>query len=144
MKKRYKRREEIIFSQSISTYPYEEGAAKLYASFMKNNPQLEGEEIHCRVDKKEREEDYYGNGGGVEYTLIIFRWVKETEEQYQERQKAFINDTLNKFREGIFFPVRNLRSECYDIDDVEKIREGANRIFEAELEKSLEIYFNTI
>ena len=136
MNKRYKFKEDILFSQSISHYPYEEGAAKLYAAFMKNNPQLEGEEIHCRVDKKEQEEDYYGNGGGVDYTLKIFRLVKETDQEYEARQKALEDDIVNKFRDGIFFPTRNLRSDCLDVDNFENVRKKVKEVFERELEET--------
>ena len=109
---------EILLKKKLVTSNHENEAAKLYHQFLLDHPEYENK-IECIIESEEREEDHYGNGGGYEYTLIIFKWKEETEEEYNKRiseiKQNLIIEYTNKFDAilgELYFKLRKLN----DID----------------------------
>lgn len=96
----YQKKENILLQTRLCCYPPENEAAKIYSEFMIKHPELSTKDVDCRIYEEEREEDHYGNGGGVDHTLIIFTKRDETEVEYNERIKKaedeYINDYFKK------------------------------------------------
>ena len=92
---------EELFRKHLSCWPPENEAAKLYHMFLKEHPEYEDVPIRCMIDSKEREEDHYGNGGGVERTLIIYKEREETDEEYDRRIKECEDQLIDNIVEKI-------------------------------------------
>lgn len=81
-------KEIVLRREDISTYPKEEGAARVYARYMNEHPQLDMDDIKLRIESEEVEEDHYGNGGGVYHTAIIYTEASETKDEIENRVAA--------------------------------------------------------
>lgn len=92
MNKEYNTVKDILYTKLLNCYPPENQAAKLFATFLKEHPEYNINDIDCEIQEIKEEEDHYGNGGGYKRTLYIFRNRKETEEEYKTRIK--INEDL--------------------------------------------------
>jgi hypothetical protein len=101
---------EELFRKHLSCWPPENEAAKLYHRFLKEHPEYEDAPIRCIIDSKEMEEDHYGNGGGVENTLIIYREREETDEEYDRRIKECENQLIDKYSNEIVLELTHLES----------------------------------
>ena len=76
---------DVVFSKRLSCIPHEEYAAKYFHEYVINHPEEDVKNLHCEIEKVEREEDHYGNGGGYDYTFIIFKEREENPSEYAER-----------------------------------------------------------
>lgn len=76
---------EVLHSENIVLYPAENQAAKIYAKYMAEHPELDMKDINLNIDEEEREEDYHGNGGGVDRTAVVCRSHEETDWEYNQR-----------------------------------------------------------
>lgn len=101
---------EELFRKHLSCWPPENEAAKLYHIFLKEHPEYEDVPIRCMIDTKEMKEDYYGNGGGVENTLIIYKEREETDEEYDRRIKECENQLIDKYSNEIVSELAQLES----------------------------------
>lgn len=86
------KKEEILYSKSISCWPFEDYAAKEFIKWLGEHPEESVNTARMRIDKYEREEDHYGNGGGWDHYLRIYKEREETTAEYLER----INEEENK------------------------------------------------
>ena len=99
---------EVLYSKHLCCYPVENEAAKLFAEWMKNHPEYGIDDVDMKINSVEREEDYYGNGGGVDNTMIIYKTHEETDEEYKNRIEQEENSTLEFFMRRIHFDVSEL------------------------------------
>ena len=76
-----------LYSQLLNCYPHENQAAKIYAQWLKDHPDEKISDVNMRIDTYEREEDHYGNGGGYDRYVRIYKTRKETQEEYDARIK---------------------------------------------------------
>ena len=83
----FKKVKVILLTKSLNCYPPEEQAAKIYRAYMNEHEELKGKDVCLKIDSFEREEDHYGNGGGVENILNIFYYREETKEERDARVK---------------------------------------------------------
>lgn len=99
---RYKQHvDDILFSQSLNLYPAENQAAKIFAKWLSEHPEYSADDVDMRIDSYEREEDYYGNGGGYDNYVRIFKRRKETDSEYDARIAKEESESLDKFRNGL-------------------------------------------
>lgn len=77
--------EDILYSKMLSCYPFEEYAAKEYINYLKWHPEESPDTVHMRIDSYEREEDHYGNGGGYDRYVRIYKTREETDAEYKNR-----------------------------------------------------------
>ena len=99
---------EVLYSKHLCCYPAENQAAKLFVEWLKNNPEVSPDDVNMKIKSVEREEDYYGNGGGVDNTMIIFKTRKETDREYKARIKEQEELAINEFMQKIHFDVADL------------------------------------
>jgi len=109
---------EILFSKRLCCYPAVEEAAKEFAKFISEHPEYSVDDVRCFIEEKEREEDHYGNNGGVDRTLIIYRERLETKEEYDNRIRVEEDNIICKLK-GVFYnafrSVKNM-TECLPSD----------------------------
>ncbi len=86
-----------LHSQLLTCYPHENQAAKIYAQWLKDHPEENMSDINMRIDSYEREEDHYGNGGGYDRYVRIYKTRKETQEEYDARIKREEEFHLKEF-----------------------------------------------
>lgn len=99
---RYKQHvDDILFSQSLNLYPAENQAAKIFAKWLSEHLEYSADDVDMRIDSYEREEDYYGNGGGYDNYVRIFKRRKETDSEYDARIAKEESESLDKFRNGL-------------------------------------------
>lgn len=99
---RYKQHvDDILFSQSLNLYPAENQAAKIFAKWLSEHPEYSADDVDMCIDSYEREEDYYGNGGGYDNYVRIFKRRKETDSEYDARIAKEESESLDKFRNGL-------------------------------------------
>lgn len=77
--------DDILHSESLNCHPAENQAAKIFVKWLKEHPEYNETDVDMRIDSREREEDYYGNGGGYDKYVRIFKRRKETKEEYEAR-----------------------------------------------------------
>ena len=92
---------DILHSASLNCYPAENQAAKIFMEWLKNHPEYNPDDVVMRIDSYEREEDYYGNGGGYDRYVRIFKRRKETDSEYEARIAKEESESLDKFRNGL-------------------------------------------
>lgn len=109
---------DILFSKRLCCYPAVEEAAKEFAKFISEHPEYSVDDVRCFIEETEREEDHYGNGGGVDRTLIIYRERLETQEEYDNRIRVEEDNIICKLK-GVFYhafrAVKNM-TECLPSD----------------------------
>lgn len=99
---RYKQHvDDILFSQSLNLYPAENQAAKIFAKWLREHPEYSADDVDMRIDSYEREEDHYGNGGGWDQYVRIFKRREETDSEYNARIAKGESECLDKFRNGL-------------------------------------------
>ena len=129
MLQNYKEVQEVLFTKLLVLYPPENEAAKIYAEFMQKHPELNIKDINMRIDEEEREEDYYGNGGGVDRTLVIYKLRRETDGEYNERSRKERLEIVNRFLEGLNEGIRKFQSDIRRMDD-KSIQEAYGKLGE--------------
>lgn len=100
--------EKILFKKSLCCYPPENEAAKEFITWLDQHSEYDLYDVSMRIDEVEREEDYYGNGGGYDRTMVIYQYVDETPEMYKQRISQEEDAALSEFREKITHDVYNL------------------------------------
>lgn len=106
---RYKQHvDDILFSQSLNLYPAENQAAKIFAKWLSEHPEYSADDVDMRIDSYEREEDYYGNGGGYDRYVRIFKRREETQAEYDARIAKGEAESLDKFKEKLRFLITDL------------------------------------
>lgn len=106
---RYKQHvDDILFSQSLNLYPAENQAAKIFAKWLSEHPEYLADDVDMRIDSYEREEDYYGNGGGYDRYVRIFKRREETQAEYDARIAKGEAESLDKFKEKLRFLITDL------------------------------------
>ncbi len=106
---RYKQHvDDILFSQSLNLYPAENQAAKIFAKWLKEHPEYSPDDVDMRIDSYEREEDHYGNGGGWDQYVRIFKRREETQAEYDARIAKGEAESLDKFKEKLRFLITDL------------------------------------
>ena len=99
---------EVLYSKHLCCYPPENEAAKLFVEWLKKNPEVSPDDVDMKINSVEVEEDYYGNGGGVDNTMIIYKTREETDREYKARIKEQEESAINEFMQKIHFDVEDL------------------------------------
>ena len=103
--------EERFFSKSLCCYPPENEAAKIFAAWLSEHPNVSPDDVDMRIDSYEREEDHYGNGGGYDRYMRIYKYRPESDEEQKDRiadeEKEVIDDFMKNIRHEILQLVRN-------------------------------------
>ena len=99
---------DILYSESLNLYPAESQAAKIFAKWLKEHPEYSPDDVDMRIDSYEREEDHYGNGGGWDQYVRIFKRREETQAEYDERIAKGESESLDKFKEKLRFLITDL------------------------------------
>ena len=89
---------DILHSQLLTLYPPENQAAKIFVEWLKEHPEYSVKDVDMRIDSYERQEDYYGNGGGCTEYVRIFKRREETQEECDARIIEEEKKCLDKFR----------------------------------------------
>ena len=135
---------EVLHSVRLNTYPYDNQVARDYAKFMKENPQLDVNEVWCKVKCVEGTEDAYGNGGGCDRTLIIYKTRMETENEFNRRKEEALDDFAKEFDTHldsmIKTYIRKLKHMFYADEDT--VGDGCLRMRDVVIEKATSIFLN--
>ena len=106
---RYKMQvDDILHSESLNCYPAENQAAKIFVEWLKKHPEYSPDDVDMRIDSYEREEDHYGNGGGLDQYVRIFKRREETQAEYDARIAKGEAESLDKFKEKLRFLITDL------------------------------------
>lgn len=100
--------DDILHSESLNCYPAENQAAKIFAKWLSEHPEYSADDVDMRIDSYEREEDHYGNGGGWDQYVRIFKRREETQAEYDERIAKGEAESLDKFKEKLRFLITDL------------------------------------
>lgn len=95
---------DVLYTKSLSCYPPENEAAKIFVDFLEKHPEYSAKDINIRIDSEEIEEDHYGNGGGYEHTAVIFKLRNETDKERSDR----IHDDEDILINTYSYDIRNL------------------------------------
>lgn len=109
---------ETLFSKRLCCYPAVEEAAKEFAKFISEHPEYSVDDVRCFIEEKEREEDHYGNNGGIDRTLIIYKERLETQEEYNTRIRVEEDNIICRLKglfDTVFKSVKNM-TECLPSD----------------------------
>lgn len=93
--------DDILHSESLNCYPAENQAAKIFVEWLKKHPEHSPDDVDMRIDSYEQEEDHYGNGGGWDQYVRIFKRREETDSEYEARIAKGESESLDKFRNGL-------------------------------------------
>lgn len=107
---------DILLEKNLVTCHPENEAAKIYHQFLLDHPEYENC-IECNINTIEREEDHYGNGGGYENTLIIFRWKEETDEEFDKRISEIKMNLCDKYNNKFEILFQELYFELKKLND---------------------------
>ena len=99
---------DILHSASLNCYPAENQAAKIFMEWLKNHPEYNPDDVDMRIDSYEREEDYYGNGGGYDRYVRIFKRRKETDAELAARIKDEEDKVFEKFTRDVHAAIGDL------------------------------------
>lgn len=141
--------DDILHSESLNCHPAENQAAKIFVKWLKEHPEFNGTDVDMRIDSREREEDYYGNGGGYDKYLRIFKRRKETKEEYEARinseEEEKFDDFYKHVRRSVSDLIRELNLYPNVVSDeitaktdeiVNAIIEDARRCLKAKMQES--------
>lgn len=93
--------DDILYSESLNCYPAENQAAKIFVKWLKDHPEYDPDDVDMRIDYYECEEDYYGNGGGYDQYVRIFKTREETQEEHEARIKREEDEAFNYFSNSV-------------------------------------------
>ena len=94
----FQHKEDILFSQSLNLYPAENQAAKIFVEWLRAHPEYTSKEVDMRIDSYEREEDHYGNGGGYDQYVRIYKRREETQDEHNARIKQEEDKYYEEYR----------------------------------------------
>lgn len=103
--------DDILHSESLNCHPAENQAAKIFVKWLKEHPEFNEIDVDMRIDSREREEDYYGNGGGYDKYVRIFKRRKETKEEYEARINSEEEEKFDDFYKHVRRSVSDLIRE---------------------------------
>lgn len=132
---------EVLYTKRLTMHPYENQMAKEYARFMQGHPDLSEDDVRCKVDCQEVEEDHYGNGGGIDRTLVIYTEREESDKEYNERMNNKMGNLTAEFEHELSELVNEYLDKFdYEFKDDELIkRTGIIFLKEAMIGKTKEI-----
>ena len=93
--------DDILYSESLSCYPAENQAAKIFVKWLKDHPEHQESDVDLRIDSYEREEDYYGNGGGYDRYVRIVKRREETREEHEDRIRREEDEKFQDFNRKV-------------------------------------------
>lgn len=135
-------KEVVLLREDIDTYPKEEGAARAYARYMNEHPQLNMDDIKLRIESEEVEEDHYGNGGGIYHTAIIYTEVPETKDEIENRvataDKKILEAYATEIGDSIKWLYKTLTAYAPE-KDIPYYKEKIEECVKNELKKQLSI-----
>ena len=113
---------DLLFSKQLCTYPYQKETIQLYKQFVKDHPEINEDELDMDVICTEREEDYYGNGGGVDREFRIVRYREETDEEVKKRVEKEEKEVYDQYLPKIEYAVKDIVEAltCFTHDKNEK------------------------
>jgi hypothetical protein len=115
------KKEEILYSKSISCLPFEDYAAKEFIKWLGEHPEENVNTVRMRIDTYEREEDYYGNGGGWDHYLRIYKGREETTIEYLERISKEENKCIDEYLDNIKRETKRVLSELNVREDDDRL-----------------------
>lgn len=113
----------MLLNESLNCYPPESQAAKIYAKFMAEHPDISPDDVTMRIDSYEREEDYYGNGGGYDSYVRIVKYRPETQEEHDKRVNDEEEKAIKQYANNIRFEVSKLIHEMFGRDATNEDRQ---------------------
>ena len=135
---RHKQRvDDILHSESLNLHPAENQAAKIFAKWLTEHPEYSADNVDMRIDSYEREEDYFGNGGGYDKYVRIYQTREESDEEYAARIKKEEDDLFADFdketRASVYKLIQDMGIyHCFISDEirskVEEITSGVNAV----------------
>ena len=102
---------DILYTESLNCYPPENQAAKIFAQWLKDHPECQITDVDMEIEAIKREEDYYGNGGGYDRYIRIFKRREETKEEYDARIKKEEDEKIAEFSTKVYRCVSDLIRE---------------------------------
>ena len=103
--------DDILHSEQLNCHPAESQAAKIFVKWLKEHPEYNETDVDMRIDAREREEDYHGNGGGYDYCMQIYKRRKETKEEYEARINREEDEKFDDFNKHVRRSVSDLIRE---------------------------------
>lgn len=103
--------DDILHSEQLNCHPAESQAAKIFVKWLKEHPEYNETDVDMRIDAREREEDHYGNGGGYDYRMQIYKRRKETKEEYEARINSEEDEKFEDFYKHVRRSVSDLIRE---------------------------------
>ena len=91
-----------LYSQLLNCYPPENQAAKIFAKWLADHPEYQISDVDMKIEAIKREEDYYGNGGGYDRYIHIFKRREETKEEYDARIKKEEDEKIAEFSAKVY------------------------------------------
>lgn len=91
----------VVYSKSLSCYHYEEQAAKEFINYLEQHPEESKNDLHLRIDSVEHEEDHYGNGGGTERIMKIYKRREETDDELKARIAKEESEMIKRYKSSI-------------------------------------------
>lgn len=88
---------DVLYSSGISTYPTDIDVSRKYAKFLREHPEINEDDINILIESDEREEDYYGHGGGTVHTLNIVKYRPETDKEYSDRVQKQEKEVIDHY-----------------------------------------------
>lgn len=99
---------DILHTESLNCYPPENQAAKIFAKWLADHPEYQISDVDMEIESVEREEDYYGNGGGYDRYIHIFKCREETKDEYDARIKKEEDEKITEFSTKVYRCVSDL------------------------------------
>lgn len=121
---------QIIYTKKLVAFPCEQEAAQLYHQFLKKYPEYDNDDTLMYIQVDEREYDFHGRGGGIERTLIIYKWRDETQQELDNRIKDRDYKIMYRFNEEFDKLFKSLKEWCKDIHEKESIEKIVNSVRE--------------
>ena len=103
--------DDILHSEQLNCHPAESQAAKIFVKWLKEHPEYNETDVDMRIDAREREEDYHGNGGGYDYCMQIYKRREETKEEYEARINREEDEKFDDFNKHVRRSVSDLIRE---------------------------------
>ena len=121
---------DTLYSEALNCYPPENQAAKIFAKWLTEHPEFTVNDVDMYIDSHKREEDYYGNGGGYDRYVRIFKCREETDDEYNARIAEEEAEAMNTFRGVLKGAIHKLINDfnIYHCMVSDEITDHVNRI----------------
>lgn len=93
--------DDVLHSELLTCHPAESQAAKIFIKWLKDHPEYQESDVDIRIESYEREEDHYGNGGGYDQYVRIFKRRDETQEEHEARIRREENEKFDDFSRNV-------------------------------------------